>query len=62
MKRKVTRRRSGHASKKTQDSVVTKDLWQLPSGKKLADFALASGFLAPLLLESADAAERKKAS
>lgn len=27
------------------------DNWRLPSGKKLAEFALASGFLAPPLLE-----------
>ena len=27
--------------------------WQLPSGEKLAEFALASGFLAPPLMENA---------
>lgn len=26
--------------------------WQLPSGKRLAEFALASGFLAPPLMEN----------
>ncbi|HKX00504.1 MAG TPA: hypothetical protein VJN43_22385 [Bryobacteraceae bacterium] len=27
------------------------DAWRLPSGKRLAEFALASGFLTPQLLE-----------
>jgi hypothetical protein len=27
------------------------DAWRLPSGKRLAEFALASGFLAPPLME-----------
>jgi hypothetical protein len=28
------------------------DAWQLPSGKRLAEFALDSGFLAPPLMEN----------
>jgi hypothetical protein len=36
------------------------DLWRLPSGKGLAEFALASGFLAPPLLESGRSAAEKK--
>ncbi len=28
------------------------DAWRLPSGKRLAEFALASGFLAPPLMEN----------
>jgi hypothetical protein len=38
------------------------DLWRLPSGKKLAEFALSSGFLAPPLMENARErdADRKK--
>ena len=27
------------------------DAWRLPSGKRLAEFALASGFLAPPLMD-----------
>jgi hypothetical protein len=30
------------------------DTWRLPSGKKLAEFALACGFLAPPLIEKAE--------
>lgn len=29
----------------------TKNTWRLPSGKRLAEFALESGFLAPHLME-----------
>jgi hypothetical protein len=29
------------------------DAWRLPSGEKLAEFALACGFLAPPLIEKA---------
>jgi len=39
-----------------------KDLWRLPSGKRLAEFALASGFLAPPLLESGRHDGEKKGS
>jgi len=28
-----------------------RDAWRLPSGKRLVEFALASGFLAPPLME-----------
>jgi hypothetical protein len=38
------------------------DAWRLPSGKRLAEFALASGFLAPPLMEDQrvrHAAEKK---
>jgi hypothetical protein len=35
--------------------------WQLPSGKRLAEFALASGFLAPPLMESSQSAREKRA-
>lgn len=35
------------------------DAWRLPSGKRLAEFALASGFLAPPLME--DQRERDRA-
>ena len=34
--------------------------WRLPSGRALAEFALESGFLAPLLLGSGPLGERKK--
>ncbi len=40
------------------------DAWRLPSGKRLAEFALASGFLAPPLMESQrerDGAGKKRA-
>jgi len=40
------------------------DAWRLPSGKKLAEFALASGFLAPPLMEgqrARDGAGKKRA-
>jgi hypothetical protein len=30
------------------------DTWRLPSGKKLAEFALACGFLVPPLIEKAE--------
>ena len=33
--------------------------WRLPSGKDLAEFALQSGFLAPLLLERPNLKRRK---
>jgi hypothetical protein len=38
------------------------DVWRLPSGKKLAEFALSSGFLAPPLMENERErdADRKK--
>ena len=38
--------------------------WRLPSGKRLAEFALASGFLAPPLMEDQrerDGAGKKRA-
>ncbi len=31
-----------------------KNTWRLPSGAKLAEFALASGFLAPPLMDDRD--------
>jgi hypothetical protein len=33
--------------------------WRLPSGKDLAEFALQSGFLAPLMLERPNLKRRK---
>ena len=35
--------------------------WRLPSGKDLAEFALQSGFLAPLMLERPNLKRRKPA-
>jgi hypothetical protein len=40
------------------------DAWRLPSGKRLVEFALASGFLAPPLMDvqrERDAAGKKRA-
>lgn len=36
------------------------DAWQLPSGKRLAEFALASGFLVPPLMEDSRSGPREK--
>jgi hypothetical protein len=39
------------------------DAWRLPSGKRMAEFALASGFLAPPLMEDQrerDRGEKKR--
>jgi hypothetical protein len=36
--------------------------WRLPSGKKLAEFALQAGFLAPLMLGSPSFKKRKTAA
>jgi hypothetical protein len=33
--------------------------WRLPSGKDLAEFALQSGFLAPMMLERTNLKRRK---
>jgi hypothetical protein len=46
--------------RKAEVAALRKDLWRLPSGKRLAEFALASGFLAPPLLESGRSAAEKK--
>ena len=46
----VTRRPSAGAARRANGKHAG-DIWRLPSGKKLAEFALASGFLAPPLLE-----------
>jgi hypothetical protein len=46
--------------RKAEVAALRKDLWKLPSGKRLAEFALASGFLAPPLLESGPSAAEKK--
>lgn len=44
----VSSERGRRRVKQPRNRVISK--WQLPSGKGLADFALASGFLAPPLL------------
>jgi hypothetical protein len=36
--------------------------WRLPSGKELAEFALQSGFLAPMMLERPNLKRRKAAA
>ena len=46
--------------RKAQVAARPKDLWRLPSGKRLAEFALAAGFLAPPLLETRRSAAEKK--
>ena len=38
------------------------DAWQLPSGKRLAEFALATGFLAPPLMEANRNGRREKSA
>jgi hypothetical protein len=38
------------------------DAWRLPSGKKLAEFALAAGFLAPPLFEKRPNTRERKIS
>jgi len=38
------------------------EAWQLPSGKRLAEFALASGFLAPPLMENSRPGGRREKS
>lgn len=45
----ITRRPALPKAKKTERH--RRDAWRLPSGERLAEFALASGFLAPLLME-----------
>lgn len=57
---KVTRRQRDRMQREPAVLARPKDLWRLPSGKKLAEFALASGFLAPPLLESGRSAAEKK--
>ncbi len=48
--------------RKPEGRARPKDFWRLPSGRNLAEFALASGFLAPPLLERGrGAADRKGA-
>ena len=56
---KATRRQRDRMQRKPAPP-RPKDLWRLPSGKRLAEFALASGFLAPPLLESGRSAVEKK--
>src|SRR5579872_6051578 len=52
--KQATRREIARARGKEQNSQNRPyDAWQLPSGKRLAEFALASGFLAPPLMENA---------
>jgi hypothetical protein len=46
--------------RKPEGRARPKDLWRLPSGRNLAEFALASGFLAPPLLESGRGAVERK--
>ena len=36
--------------------------WRLPSGKELAEFALQSGFLAPMMLERPNLKRRKSSA
>ena len=57
---KVTRRQRDRMQRKPALPARPKDLWRLPSGKRLAEFALASGFLAPPLFESGRSAVEKK--
>jgi hypothetical protein len=57
---KVTRRQRDRMQRKPDLPARPKNIWRLPSGKKLAEFALASGFLAPPLLEGGRSAAEKK--
>jgi hypothetical protein len=57
---KTTRRQRDRIQRKPTLLARPQDLWRLPSGKKLAEFALAFGFLAPPLLESGRSAAEKK--
>ena len=57
---KATRRQRNRMQRKAEVGAQRKDLWRLPSGKRLVEFALASGFLAPPLLESRRSAAEKK--
>jgi hypothetical protein len=57
---KATRRQRDRMLRRHALPARPKDLWRLPSGKRLAEFALASGFLAPPLLVSGRSAAEKK--
>ena len=56
MKRKHSMRRQVNSPPGVprKQSSPLDDTWRLPSGKKLAEFALACGFLAPPLIEKAE--------
>jgi hypothetical protein len=49
--RRRTAQLSGPKRKRGNAGSGSKDTWRLPSGKRLAEFALESGFLAPPLME-----------
>jgi len=57
---KPARRQWYRMPRKPAGPARPQDFWKLPSGKRLAEFALASGFLAPPLLESGRSAAEKK--
>lgn len=48
--KQATRRSAQPKAKKPERR--PQDAWRLPSGERLAEFALASGFLAPPLMEN----------
>lgn len=49
-KRRRTAQLSGPERKPGSEGSGSKNTWRLPSGKRLAEFALESGFLAPHLM------------
>lgn len=50
-KRRRTGPLTGSEGKPGNPGSGAKNIWRLPSGKRLAEFALESGFLAPHLME-----------
>jgi hypothetical protein len=55
-------RRSEPRKAKKPELALQNNSWRLPSGKRLAEFALASGFLAPPLMENGRRRGERKAS
>jgi hypothetical protein len=61
-KRRRTVQPAGPEGKRGSAGSGAKNTWLLPSGKKLAEFALESGFLSPHLMQhgaESNAAEKK---
>jgi hypothetical protein len=70
MKVQDANQRAGSAGKRRSPMVISQIpmewmdpmSWRLPSGKKLAEFALQAGFLAPLMLGTPTFRKRKTAA
>jgi hypothetical protein len=70
MKPQDANQRTGSAGKRRSPMMISEIpmewmdpmSWRLPSGKKLAEFALQAGFLAPLMLGTPSFKKRKTAA